>query len=78
MSKGHAVVHSASVEDSADGPDSELVDDTTEHNNQDRNGHGESSHHADSNPCFDEISEDNPEDERGPTTQREQRTMRAT
>ena len=43
-------------------PDSEPVDDTTEHKNQDLNEHEESSHGADSNPCFDEISEDNPED----------------
>ena len=31
-------------------------------NNQDLNEDEESSHDADSNPCFDEISEDNPED----------------
>ena len=41
-------------------PDSEPVDDTTEHNNQD-NEHEGSNHHADSIPCFDESSEDNPE-----------------
>ena len=47
-------------------PDSEQVDDTTEHNNQDLNEHEESSHDADSNPRFDEISEDNAEDELEP------------
>ena len=47
-------------------PDSEQGDDTTEHNNQDLNEHEESSHDADSNPCFDEIPEDNPEDELEP------------
>ena len=38
------------------------VDDTTEHNNQDLNEHEESIHDADSNPCFDEIPGDDPED----------------
>ena len=33
-------------------------DDTTEHSNQDLNEHEESSHDADSNPCFDEMPED--------------------
>ena len=47
-------------------PDSEQGDDTTEHNNQDPNEHEERSHDADSNPCFDEIPEDNPEDELEP------------
>ena len=42
-------------------PDSEPVDDMTD--NQDLHKHEESSHDADSTPCFDEISEDNPEDE---------------
>ena len=42
---------------------SEQGDDTIEHNNQDPNEHEESSHDADSNPCIDEILEDNPEDE---------------
>ena len=46
--------------------DSEPVDDTTEHNNQDLDEHEESSHDADSNPYFDEISNDNPEDELSP------------
>ena len=59
--KGHAASLAASVEDTADvklhDPDSEPVDDTTEHNNQNFNEHEESSHDADSNPCFDEISE---------------------
>ena len=45
---------------------SEQGDDTTEHSNQDLNEHEESSHDADSNPCFDEIPEDNPEDELEP------------
>ena len=43
-------------------PCREQGDDTTEHNNQDPNEHEESSHDADSNACFDEIPEDNPED----------------
>ena len=45
------------------GPDCEQEDDTIQHNNQDLHVHEESSHDAESNPCFDEISEDNPEDE---------------
>ena len=44
-------------------PASERGDDTTEHNNHDLDEHDESSYLADSNPYFDEISEDNPEDE---------------
>ena len=64
--KGHAVAHSASVDDIADGehhdPDSERVDATTQHHNPDPNEHEESSHDADSNPWFDESSEDYPED----------------
>ena len=47
-------------------PYSEQGDDTTEHNNQDLNDQEESSHDADSNPCFDEIPEANPEDELEP------------
>ena len=47
-------------------PNSEPVDDTTEHNNQDLNEHEESSRDANRNPCFDEISEDNPEEELEP------------
>ena len=47
-------------------PDSEQRDDTAEHNNQDPNDHEESSHDADSNPSFDEIPEDNPENELEP------------
>ena len=66
---GHAAAHAASVDDTADvepcDPDSELVD-TTEHINQDLNKHEESSHDADSDPCFDDISEDNAEDELEP------------
>ena len=61
---------SASVDVTVDaephGPDSEQGDDTTEHNNQDPDEHEESSHDADSNPCFDEIPEDSPEDEQEP------------
>ena len=68
--EGRAAVRAASVDDTADvephDPDSEPVEDTTEHNNQDLNEHAESSHDADSNPCFDEITEDNPEDELEP------------
>ena len=60
----------ASVDDNADvedhDPDSAQVDDTTEHNNQHVNEHEESSYDADSNPCFDNISEDIPEDELEP------------
>ena len=48
--EGHAVAHAASVDDTANfephDPDSELVDDTTEHNNQDLKEHEESSHDA--------------------------------
>ena len=40
--------------------------DTTEHNSQDLNEHEETSHDAGSNPCFDEIPEDKPEDELQP------------
>ena len=58
---------SASVDVTADAephdPDSEQEGDTTEHNNQHLNEHEESSHDADSNPCFDDISDHNPEDE---------------
>ena len=58
---------SASVDVIADAelhvPFSEQGDDMTEHNNQEPNEHEESSHDADSNPCFDEIPDDNPEDE---------------
>ena len=42
------------------------MDDTIEHNNQDLSVHEEGIHDADSNPCFDEISEDNPDDELEP------------
>ena len=45
---------------------SEQGGDTTEHNNQDLSKHEESSRDADSNHCFDEILEDNPEDELRP------------
>ena len=51
--KCFAVAHAASVDEITDGA---LVDDTTEHNNQDPNEHEESSHDADSKPCFDEIA----------------------
>ena len=65
-----AAAQAASVDDTADvdphDPDSEQEDDTTAHHNQDLNEHEESSHHADSNLCFDQISEDNPEDELEP------------
>ena len=68
--KGHAAVHAASVDDTAhvepDDPDSELEVHTTEHNHQDLNEHAESSHNADGNPTFNEISNDNPEDEPEP------------
>ena len=68
--KGHAVARAASVDVTADiqphDPDSEPEDDTTEHNHPDLNEHEESSLDADSNPCFDEISEDKPEDELEP------------
>ena len=61
---------SASIDVTADAephdPYSEQGDDTTEHNNQDPNDQEESSHDADSNPCFDEIPEANPEDELEP------------
>ena len=64
--KGHAATHAASVDDTVDveahDPDNQPVDDKTEHNYQDLNEHEESSHDADSNPCFDGITEDNPED----------------
>ena len=65
---GHAVAHAASVDTGVEphDPDSEPLDDTTEHNNQDLDEHEESSHDADSNPCFDESSEDNPADEQEP------------
>ena len=60
-SKGHAAAHAPSVgrhrRRRTPRPD------TTEHNNQDLNEHEESSHDADSNSCFDDITEDNPEDE---------------
>ena len=47
--------------------DSALVDDTTKHNIQDPNEHKESSHDVRQQlSCFDEISEDNPEDELDP------------
>ena len=48
--KSYAAAHAANVE--LHDPDSEPVDGTTEHNNQDMNEHEESSHDADSNPCF--------------------------
>ena len=61
---------SASVDVTADAEphdrDSEQGGDTTEHNNQHLNEHEESIHDVDSNPCFDETSEDNPEDELEP------------
>ena len=68
--KCHPAAHAASVDDTADGEphhsDSEAVEDTIEHNQQDLHEHEESSHDADSNTCFDEISEDDPEDELEP------------
>ena len=68
--KAHAAAHATSVDDTADvepdDPDNEPVDDTTKHNNQDLNEHEERGHDADSSPCFDEISGDNPEDELEP------------
>ena len=57
------MTRAASVDDTADvelhDPDSEAADDTTEHLNE----YEESSHNAESNHCFDSISNDNPEDE---------------
>ena len=68
--KCHPAAHAASVDDTADGElhhsDSEAVEDTIGHNQQDLHEHEESSHDADSNTCFDEISEDDPEDELEP------------
>ena len=65
-----AAAHAAGVEDTADvethDPDSEQGDDTTQHNNQDLNEHEGSSHDADSDPCIDEIPEDNPDDDLEP------------
>ena len=67
--KGRAAAHAACIDDTVDvephDSDSAPVDDTTEHN-QGFNEHEESSYDADSNPCSDEISEDNPEDELEP------------
>ena len=52
--------------------------DTTEANLQNLSEHDESSHDADSNPCFDEIPEDNPEDELEPWVDcRERATYKA-
>ena len=65
-----AAAHAASVDDTADGephdPDIEPEDDTTEPNHQGLNEHEESSRDADSNPSFDEVPNDNPEDELAP------------
>ena len=65
-----AAAHAASVDDTADGephdPDSEPQVDTTEPNPQCRNEHEESSHDSDSNPSFDEVPNDEPEDELAP------------
>ena len=47
-------------------PDGELESDTTEPNHQGLNEHEESSHDADSNPSFDEVPDDDPEDELEP------------
>ena len=60
-----AAAHAASDNDTADDPDREPEDDTTEPR-QDPNEHEESSHDADSNPSFDEVLNDNPEDELEP------------
>ena len=64
--KGHAAAGAASVDVTPyvkpRDPDSEHGDDTTEHNNQDFNEHEESSHDAESNLCFGEISDDEPDD----------------
>ena len=66
--KSCAVAHFASVDVTADvEPHDPNGGDTTEHNSQDLNEHEESSHDADSNPCFVEIPEDSPEDELEPS-----------
>ena len=44
-------------------PEGEQEDDTTEPNFQDPNEHEECGHDADSNPSFDEVPHDEPEDE---------------
>ena len=66
----NATTIAANVDDNADvedhDPDSELVDDTTEHTTKTSNEHQESSYDADNTPSFDNISGDNPEDELEP------------
>lgn len=67
--KSHEAARAASVDATNDDvrhePDSDKGDDTTEHNNQDLDEHEESSPDTDSSPCFDDTSEDDPEDELG-------------
>ena len=77
--KGHAAAHAASVDDAA-GVEPHDPDNKPETDNQDLDEYEESSHDANSNPSFDEISNDNPEGELEPwsTTQREQCTKRMT
>ena len=62
--------HATSVDDTADGephdPDSDLEDDTTEPNPQDLNEQEQSSHDADSNSSFDEVTNEEPEDKLEP------------
>ena len=58
------------MDDTVDGerhhPDSERENDTSEANHQSRKEHEESSHDADGNFSFDEVSNDSPEDELAP------------
>ena len=63
-----AAAHAASVDVELHDPNMEPEDDTTEQNRQDLNEHEESSHDADSNAFFDEISHDTPENEQEPST----------
>ena len=68
--RGHRGARAASVDVTADvephDPDSEPVDETTEHINKDLNEHEENSYDVDSNLCYDEISEENAEGELEP------------